>query len=221
MNGIEFWNNVKKSGPDDCWEWQRGKNEKGYGLLTLTGVKHTQKAHRVAWMLTYGPIQPGVHVLHTCDNPGCCNPYHLFTGTNLDNVKDKMAKGRMQKGEKTSKAKLTEDMVRAIRLEYIETQTSCEKLAERYPVNPSSIFLVLTYRSWPHVAPELKEKIIMRPQVRRGADTARSKLSADQVLEIRQKVTDGETLKALAAEYGVARGSVWKIMNRQSWAHLA
>ena len=90
-----FWDKVDKSGR--CWEWLAAKNSSGYGRLNNNGRNHL--AHRVAWILTNGPIPEGDHygticVLHHCDNPPCVNPAHLFLGTIQDNVNDMIEKGR-------------------------------------------------------------------------------------------------------------------------------
>jgi hypothetical protein len=88
-----FWEKVKKLGDDDCWEWQAARNAKGYGRLTSGRGVHL-KAHRVAFVLFGGVIPDNLFVLHTCDNPSCCNPGHLFVGTPKDNMVDKIKKGR-------------------------------------------------------------------------------------------------------------------------------
>jgi hypothetical protein len=80
---------VTKTG---CWEWQRYRLWTGYGRMTVDG--RMTNAHRVAYELFIGPIPPGLIVCHRCDNPPCCNPEHLFTGTWQDNTNDAMAKGR-------------------------------------------------------------------------------------------------------------------------------
>lgn len=54
-------------------------------------------AHRQTWVFTHGQIPHGLHVLHRCDNPPCCNPAHLFLGTNLDNIADRVRKGRSRR----------------------------------------------------------------------------------------------------------------------------
>jgi len=79
-----------------CLEWAGGRDRDGYGRIWSAGL--TLKTHRVAWALENGPIPPGMHVLHKCDNPPCCSAAHLFIGTHSDNVADKMAKGRFRGG---------------------------------------------------------------------------------------------------------------------------
>src|SRR5688572_4014429 len=83
-----------------CWLWLAATNENGYGLL-CTGSKASKRstlAHRVSFELHKGPIPPGLHVLHKCDQPACVNPEHLFAGTDLDNMDDMAAKGRARRG---------------------------------------------------------------------------------------------------------------------------
>lgn len=87
---MKFWAKVKKS--DSCWEWIAALNEKGYGVFGVG--KQTDKAHRIAWRLLIGEIPKRLFVCHKCDNPKCVRPNHLFLGTNHDNVKDMIAKGR-------------------------------------------------------------------------------------------------------------------------------
>lgn len=87
-----FWSKVDKSG--ECWLWKSSRGPKGYGQFTVKRGSNPVLTHRLAWELTSGPIEGGLFVLHRCDNPPCCNPEHLFLGTNADNVRDMMSKGR-------------------------------------------------------------------------------------------------------------------------------
>lgn len=86
-----FWDCVSKG--DGCWVWRRGAGSHGYGQFYFEPGK-PRLAHRVAWELENGPIPTGMQVLHKCDNKKCVRPDHLFIGTQLDNMRDMIAKGR-------------------------------------------------------------------------------------------------------------------------------
>lgn len=75
-----------------CWEWARAKTRKGYGHAQKGAIK--LRAHRFAFELWNGPIPDGMMVLHSCDNPPCCNPEHLRVGTAKDNVFDMIQRNR-------------------------------------------------------------------------------------------------------------------------------
>lgn len=89
-----FWSRVVKGGPDECWPWV-GANTRGYGILSVND-KNT-KSTRFSWALHHGvPFPEHLDCCHTCDNPPCVNPAHLFPGTASDNAKDAVAKGRVK-----------------------------------------------------------------------------------------------------------------------------
>lgn len=126
-----FWLKVSKS--EDCWIWNACRR-KGYGTLGISvgrGRVVMMRAHRVAWTLTNGPIPDGMCVLHRCDNPSCCNPRHLFIGTQADNVADMVRKGRRRSGLRPP---ILSSLQRARMLSDRPTHTLAQ-LAERYGVS--------------------------------------------------------------------------------------
>ena len=93
-----FWKKVLKI-DGGCWEWQGSRLPSGYGTIHLRGCGENEnhRAHRLSWFLHFGIIPDGMMVLHKCDNTRCCNPAHLFLGSNLDNMLDMVKKGRHSK----------------------------------------------------------------------------------------------------------------------------
>ena len=138
--------------------WPGRVNNKGYGMRWVPQRKREQLAHRVAWEETYGPVPPGMYVLHRCDNPRCVNPEHLWLGTQADNLRDCAEKGRTSRGEASPNAKLTDDQVRTIRREF---ETLAPRfpgrwaryriLADRFDVDPHLIGLISRGKRWRHV----------------------------------------------------------------------
>jgi hypothetical protein len=133
-----------------CWEWQKYRHEQGYGIVAVGG--RNMKAHRVVWVLWFGPIPASKVVMHKCDNPCCCNPLHLSIGTQADNVADMLHKGRAhdRRGENGSIAKLTQHAVLSIKQRRSDGERVAV-LAAEYGVKPSTIYQVLSGRNWSHL----------------------------------------------------------------------
>lgn len=114
-----FFRYFTRGGADECWEWTGGRDRDGYGSFT-DGNGRPTRAHRFAYYLSTGEaLTSDVHIRHTCDNPPCVNPAHLLPGRNVDNVRDKVQRGR-QRGNTTGHLgdlarRLTDEDVRAIR----------------------------------------------------------------------------------------------------------
>lgn len=150
-----FWRKVAIGDSLMCWEWSahRGSNTPGrnYGKFGVDGQNCF--AHRVAWVLTHGPIPEGMDVLHACDNPPCVNPAHLYLGTHSDNMRDRSARGRMpsMSGSRHPEAILTEDDVLKIRERWRAGERPAASIAADFPVTKECVYAIVYYRSWTHV----------------------------------------------------------------------
>ena len=110
-----FWQKVDLSKPNGCWPYLGFRKWDGYGWLQryIDGKAKNLTAHRYAWILTHGQPPAGMHILHKCDNPPCCNPAHLKLGTHDENMAEMAARGRVNSGQiKKSKPVLWPDRVR-------------------------------------------------------------------------------------------------------------
>lgn len=143
----KVFSKVKIGANDECWTFSRPWS-KGYGLVKWQGKGRF--AHRVAYEHYRGPIPEGCEVCHTCDNPPCCNPAHLFIGTSQDNHDDASRKGRTTQGEKSWKAKLTDAHVRSIRSMSFEI-LDYKHVAELIGCNLSAVAKVYTRQTWRHL----------------------------------------------------------------------
>ncbi|MHB8273075.1 HNH endonuclease [Bradyrhizobium sp.] len=162
-----------------CWLWTAATDEHGYGRFRIgskiDGTRRTAIAPRVSWSIYKGKIPEATNVLHSCDNPYCVNPDHLFLGTQNDNMKDCSAKGRTSKGDRHSliqkshiptgkdhwrygqpgnnpgekhwAARLSADDVRAIRAD----ARTCEQIAKEYQVSFQQVARIKNRERWAHV----------------------------------------------------------------------
>lgn len=132
-----------------CWRWTAMTLPDGYGMIWFR--TKMIGAHRARWILEHGAIPIGMVVCHRCDNPPCTNPKHLFLGTRADNNRDRMRKGRSALGEKSGRAKLTEEQVREIRRTYTPYKVTCKMLAKKFGVTWEHIHRVVMGQSWRHL----------------------------------------------------------------------
>lgn len=150
-----FWDKVDRRGDDECWEWTASKIPSGYGAFRHKGK--TLTASRVAWKLTNGPIPDGEHygttcVCHKCDNPACCNPGHLFLGTQQDNIADMFEKGRdnRARGIRHGMSKLTDTDVRLIKI-WLGLGYFQQEIADAFGVCQVNISSIKLGNTWRHV----------------------------------------------------------------------
>lgn len=143
---------VDQRGADECWPWTRWCDEDGYGDICIGGGL-SRRAHVVAWEVATGQTCPkGMVVMHTCDNPPCCNPAHLKLGTPTDNNRDRDSKGRSahQKGSTHGMSKLNEEQVLRIRRQYRRGVRTVD-IAEEFSVSTATISLIVNRKTWTHI----------------------------------------------------------------------
>lgn len=110
---LKFWNKARLTmNIDLCWLWEGGIKDGRYGQFHIRRVP--VYAHQAAYLLFYQTV-PVLNVLHRCDNPPCVNPYHLFQGTQADNIQDKLTKGRQPYGNKCHNTKISDELVKELR----------------------------------------------------------------------------------------------------------
>lgn len=134
----------------DCWIWTGAKSEDGYGWFGMH--RKTRMAHRVSYELFVDEIPDNLFVCHSCDNPGCVNPAHLWLGTNQDNMNDMISKNRQVnvKGEKVGTHKLTEREVSKIK-ERLEQGYYLKDIAKEFYVCKQTISNIKNNIYWKHV----------------------------------------------------------------------
>ena len=155
-----FWERVAIRSKNKCWEWQAGLNSKkpgyNYGLFYVN--KGSTLAHRLALSFHQNKlVNSKMEVMHTCDNPLCCNPYHLLEGTHKENMQDMNRKNRRtcEKGEKRYNAKLNDKKVKEMRVLFKNYEKykkdNITYLAKKYGVTTNVIRLVVNHKGWKHV----------------------------------------------------------------------
>lgn len=144
-----FWPKVAVGGPDECWPWTACVTHDGYGVLRIAG--HNKRAHRLSYELHGGAIPQGMYVLHSCDNPPCCNPAHLRLGTQRDNGADMKARGRCS-GNGYHTRIHSDGVVNAIRAAVASGEQQ-KIVAERFGVSRSYVSALITGRRRPITTP--------------------------------------------------------------------
>lgn len=135
---------MRKTGPEDCWEWQASTTS-GYGQTFLDG--DVVLAHRAVYEIEVEDPGDG-YVLHECDNKLCVNPSHLYLGDQQDNMNDAVERGQMPSGENAGPAKLTKEEVEQIRWKVENTDLTQAQIAEQYDVTQPTVSAISNEKTW-------------------------------------------------------------------------
>lgn len=141
-----FWSKVDRGRPDACWNWTAQIDRDGYGRFRYGGKK--RGAHQVSYMLCVGEIPEGLFVCHSCDNPRCVNPAHLWVGTALDNNRDKVRKGRGLDGEKNGRSVLSVRQIADVRRRYAAGGVLQRELAEELGITQVQVSRIVRHQQW-------------------------------------------------------------------------
>lgn len=146
-----FWANiVKGESPDDCWGWSAASHIQGYGLHRVCGDQW--RANRISWVIHFGPIPPNCDILHSCDNPPCCNPRHLRLGDAKENIRESVEKGRHAScGSNNPQAKLTEEKVLEMRRLHRVEGVKLMEIAARFGVSKATASMAISGRTWSYL----------------------------------------------------------------------
>jgi hypothetical protein len=151
-----FLARVSIKGKDECWEWLGRVDDEGRGLFDWQ-AEDIMLASMASYTFFVGPIPRRngrrLCVCHSCDNPLCVNPFHLWIGTQKQNIHDMMAKGREnmyydRRGERNPKAKLDQRIVEYIRSEHRRGHRSLSELARRFNVSVSAVWDIVHEHHW-------------------------------------------------------------------------
>lgn len=131
-----------------CMEWSMCRVSQGYGVIRIQSKNI--RTHRLALEFKLGiPIQDKLDVLHSCNNPPCCNPEHLREGDNLENMKDKVLANRQPRGDTNGNSKLKTEQVLQIRqLKGVKSQ---KEIANMFNVQKACIAKIHRNEKWKHL----------------------------------------------------------------------
>lgn len=160
MDEIRFWSKINVTNSNEsCWYWKANTSHNfGYGSFRINGK--TYSSHRLALMFYSGGIKDDLQANHKCNNPACCNPTHLYWGTQKENIRDSIIAGTktdpprnnppILRGEDNPHAVMTEDFIRNLRGDW-QSEVSAKKLSKKYNISINTVYQIVNYRSWKHV----------------------------------------------------------------------
>ena len=197
-----FWSKVDRAEPDQCWLWQGAPDKRtGRGSFSILGF--SMSAPRAAYLIAKGAVG-NLFACHSCDNPRCVNPAHLWLGTNSENIRDAVNKGRVKRARRThcpSGHKITPDN----RLTRYRENTKyyickiCDRASKkRYrDRNPSA-----------------------GPGIPRGSKKPSAKLDESSVVVIKALFEDGRSQRSIARQFGLSQATIQKIAAGKTWTHV-
>jgi hypothetical protein len=147
-----FWSKVNKRTNNGCWEWTGALNNRGYGVVNLN--HSVTLAHRVSFSIVHGSPAPNLSICHTCDNPKCVYPAHLFQATHKENMLDMHRKnrqgGKVFHGSQHGMSKLTDKQVRELR-DMRAKGVILREIAARFSISIATVSQIVRRDLWKHI----------------------------------------------------------------------
>ena len=219
-----FWSKVNiplDRNSDICWEWNAYRTPSGYGRFSIN-TGYPDQANRVTYMICYGTIPNDLFVCHDCDNPPCCNPYHLFLGTVLKNNQDSVQKGRNAKGTSHAHSVITEEIVdeflkRTISGEFTSTSDVITEYG-KHNLTREIIQRILHHGAWSHVTNKYSKTVLK--QIADILSEMKPKLTENDVINIRQMIKHGYNNTYIANQYNVGPSAISSIKIGKTWKNV-
>lgn len=211
---------------ESCWTWKDYLDKDGYGQFFVN--KKCFKAHRFAYLVEKGDIPKGLLVCHSCDNPSCVNPNHLWVGTDQDNIDDKCNKDRVPKGNNHYLSTSDEDKIKNILIDiYYGKYININQVCIDYDITCASIRKVLNGCSWKQVSNETVKDLgttLKNIHDKITTTVKRSKprlLKVEEVIEIKKLLKQNNVTQiSIAKKYGVSRNAINSIKTGVNWSHI-
>ncbi len=202
-----YWSKVVKT--DGCWSWTGQRTDKGYGRLGAgPRAGAAIGAHRISWILNYGPIPEGMCVLHHCDTPPCTRPDHLWLGTTPDNNQDQFEKGR-----RAISRQLTPQQVSEIKRLYASGQHTQKQIGAMFGIHQTGVGKMIRGETWqnPYAGTFRVPKVEYVPTFQK-----RVKARPEVVEQMKQAYANGNhTYESISKQFGISIGYVWQLLNHR------
>ena len=196
---------------EGCWltdyaVWPPGAG----GRPKITVDRKTCQLARIAYEVFKNESPGELCVCHTCDNPSCINPEHLWLGTYADNNADKVEKNRQLKGSQVLSSKLTESQVEEIKQLLEDNKLSIKQIARQFELNPSAVQKIDSGTNWKHLG----------YKTNRTKKSVGSKLNHEDVVQIKTMLSQGISHKEIANLFGVTQYTIYQIKRGDTWKNV-
>ena len=228
---LNYWNKINvpedwKDHPEKCWLWITGKGGNGqvYGTFTIKSKTYHKsfRSNRFMYENCYGPIPNGILVCHHCDDPSCCNPLHLFLGTNQDNTTDMISKGRniiVVGSDVGTSILIEENIVDIITNTLNGIYKNQQQILQKYGISDTELRRIINGKRWTHVTNQFsKAQLLQVKKLLTGL--CANKLNENLVHLIKQDLKNNIKVTIIAKKFNISVANVYLIKNGQIWAKV-